>query len=85
MADHSGNRQSLLGLAILVVIPLTPGRISHDGLPDHFVESNLLGRVFQCRGNRNGRSHALRVGGNPLEYLHAPHGSAGNAQQFVDT
>ena len=70
--------------ALLEVTAAVPVRIGHHGLPAEFVKRDVLRRMPRAAGNRQRREHALRIGGGPLQRLHAAHRAADHGKQRVD-
>ena len=66
------------------IAPVMPVRIGHHGLPAEFVKRDVLRRMARRAGDRQRREHALRIGGGPLQHLHAAHRSADHAEQRLD-
>ena len=66
------------------IAPVMPVRIGHHGLPAEFVKRDVLRRMACRAGDRQRREHALRIGGGPLQHLHAAHRAADHAEQRLD-
>lgn len=64
-----------------MVVPRAPVGIGGDRLAASFVKRDVLRRMQRRAGDGHGGKYPVRIECRPLQHLHAPHGTADDAEQ----